>query len=127
MTILNSTSKDTVINLLEKGKFISLIETRTGKNNIGNQANRYFQLYYICRKFNLNINDYIYSISVQDIKPKTNFHAFIKYLKSQDECEIIYTRTELHVSKNSFAYTLLRLYEMNIKKLYKNFEEMYLC
>lgn len=127
MITLNSTSKDTIINLLEKGKFISLIEMRTGKNNIGNQANRYFQLYLICKKFNLDINNYIYSVSVQNIKPKTNFHAFIKFLKSQDEYEIIYTRTELHISKNSFAYALLRLYEMNIKKLYKNFEEMYLC
>ena len=72
-----TTAKETVLDLLEKGKLINLVELRTGKNNSGSGINKINQLRTICKYFDIPLENYVRYCNTSKLRNRRNFFIFL--------------------------------------------------
>lgn len=112
-----ATTKETVLDLLEGGKLINLIELRTGKNNSGSGKNKIKQLQIICDYFNIPLENYVCRCNTNKLRNRCNFFIFLNYLK-QNNIQYIYAEKVLYFPVESEIADILRLYNNNWNAVY---------
>lgn len=120
-----TTAKETVLDLLEKGKLINLVELRTGKNNSGSGINKINQLRTICKYFDIPLENYVRHCNTSKLRNRRNFFIFLNYLK-RNNIQYIYAEKVLYFPVESEIADILRVYNNNWNAVYDSIVDCHL-
>lgn len=121
-----TTKKEIVLDLLEKGKLIDLVELRTGKNNSGSGINKINQLRIICKYFDIPLENHVSHCNTSKLRNRRNFFIFLNYLK-RNNIQYIYAEKVLYFPVESEIADILRVYDNNWNAVYDSIVDCHLA